>query len=118
MFFWYTILKSIKKQRKQKQPTHQLWLNIDLAVLATQKLRRRRRRPQMKKRPLAAAAEPSDAAARRLKEAFRSKMSHCIVEYLKPHNRNDCKQGRITNTQDFKFLARKVGLLYLAYIIL
>nr|XP_054752498.1 histone-lysine N-methyltransferase SETD2-like [Lytechinus pictus] len=55
-----------------------------------------------------APADTSSEAAKRLKEAFRSKMSHHVVGYLNAYRKPDCKMGRITNTEDFKHLARKL----------
>lgn len=36
-------------------------------------------------------------------------MSQFIVQCLNPYRKPDCKLGRITNTEDFKHLARKVS---------
>ncbi|NXE56027.1 SETD2 methyltransferase, partial [Casuarius casuarius] len=36
-------------------------------------------------------------------------MSQFIVQCLNPYRKPDCKVGRITTTEDFKHLARKVG---------
>lgn len=35
-------------------------------------------------------------------------MSHHVVGYLNAYRKPDCKLGRITNTEDFKHLARKL----------
>lgn len=45
---------------------------------------------------------------RKIKDAFRMKISADIVNILNPYRRPDCKLGRITCTDDFKHLARKV----------
>lgn len=45
---------------------------------------------------------------RKIKDAFRMKISSVIVSILNPYRRPDCKLGRITCTDDFKHLARKV----------
>lgn len=45
---------------------------------------------------------------RRIKEAFRTSMANVMVHFLNPYRKTECKQGRITNTEDFKHLARKV----------
>lgn len=37
-----------------------------------------------------------------------SQMSQFIVQCLNPYRKPDCKLGRISNTEDFKHLARKV----------
>lgn len=39
---------------------------------------------------------------------FVSQMSQFIVQCLNPYRKPDCKVGRITTTEDFKHLARKV----------
>lgn len=36
-------------------------------------------------------------------------MSQFIVQCLNPYRKPDCKVGRITTTEDFKHLARKVS---------
>lgn len=45
---------------------------------------------------------------RKIKDTFRINMANVMVHFLNPYRKNDCKQGRITNTEDFKHLARKV----------
>ena len=39
-----------------------------------------------------------------------SQLSNVVVNCLNPFFKVDCKSGRILNTDDFKFLARKVSL--------
>lgn len=41
-------------------------------------------------------------------------MSQFIVQCLNPYRKPDCKVGRITTTEDFKHLARKVTRLGVA----
>lgn len=55
----------------------------------------------------------STEAERKIKDAFRLSMANVMVHFLNPYRKNDCKQGRITNTEDFKHLARKVCTLNL-----
>lgn len=50
---------------------------------------------------------------RKIKDTFRINMANVMVHFLNPYRKNDCKQGRITNTEDFKHLARKVRRLNL-----
>lgn len=52
--------------------------------------------------------ESSSEHSRRIKESFRSNMSQFIVQYLNPYRKPDCKQGRISSTEEFKHLARKL----------
>lgn len=42
------------------------------------------------------------------RELFRMKLSNVVVNCLNPFFKVDCKSGRILNTDDFKFLARKL----------
>lgn len=51
---------------------------------------------------------------RKIKDAFRMKISSDIVNILNPYRRPDCKLGRITCTDDFKHLARKMTHFVLA----
>lgn len=53
-------------------------------------------------------AEAREKAARHIKEKFRASMARVMVHHLDPYRRDDCIFGRITNTADFKHLARKV----------
>lgn len=39
-------------------------------------------------------------------------MSQFIVQCLNPYRKPDCKLGRISNTEDFKHLARKVRTIF------
>jgi hypothetical protein len=53
---------------------------------------------------------PADEYTRKKKhegKRFRSELSPTIIEVLGPYRKESCKQGRITNTDDFKYLARK-----------
>lgn len=52
--------------------------------------------------------EMSPMSERKIKDTFRINMANVMVHFLNPYRKNDCKQGRITNTDDFKHLARKV----------
>ncbi|XP_028393284.1 histone-lysine N-methyltransferase SETD2-like isoform X2 [Dendronephthya gigantea] len=45
---------------------------------------------------------------RKRRETFRMKLSAVVVNYLNPYHKLDCKIGRITSVDDFKFLARKL----------
>lgn len=59
-------------------------------------------------KPVTVAADTSSDAARRIKDQFRLNMAGVIVTHLNPYRKPDCKLGRITNTEDFKHLARKL----------
>ena len=56
------------------------------------------------------ASDITAAAERKIKDTFRINMANVMVHFLNPYRKNDCKQGRITNTEDFKHLARKVRI--------
>lgn len=55
-----------------------------------------------------AEADTSSELAKKSKETFRKEMSQFIVQCLNPYRKPDCKSGRISNTEDFKHLARKL----------
>uniref|UniRef100_A0A672JB44 [histone H3]-lysine(36) N-trimethyltransferase n=1 Tax=Salarias fasciatus TaxID=181472 RepID=A0A672JB44_SALFA len=55
-----------------------------------------------------AEADTSSELAKKSKETFRKEMSQFIVTCLNPYRKPDCKSGRISNTEDFKHLARKL----------
>lgn len=59
------------------------------------------------------AAEMSPMSERKIKDTFRINMANVMVHFLNPYRKNDCKQGRITNTEDFKHLARKVHISFI-----
>ncbi|XP_062602613.1 microtubule-associated protein futsch-like [Saccostrea cucullata] len=60
------------------------------------------------KRATTAAADTSTEAVKRIKDQFRRQMSSYIVVCLNPFRKPDCKAGRISSTEDFKHLARKL----------
>ncbi|XP_012233977.2 histone-lysine N-methyltransferase Set2 isoform X2 [Linepithema humile] len=59
-------------------------------------------------------ADMSPTSERKIKDTFRINMANVMVHFLNPYRKNDCKQGRITNTEDFKHLARKLTHFVLA----
>lgn len=66
-----------------------------------------REKVKSKERAASAIADNSEAA-RKIKDSFRSRMATFIVSVLNPYRRGDCKEGKITCTEDFKYLARKL----------
>lgn len=46
--------------------------------------------------------------ARKIKEKFRGEIAGVIVQHLGAYRKETCQSGRITNTEDFKHLARKL----------
>lgn len=61
-----------------------------------------------KEKTTTAAADTSSETNRKLKEQFKTKMSSWIVLCLNPFRKPDCKLGRVSSTEDFKHLARKL----------
>ncbi|XP_066900749.1 histone-lysine N-methyltransferase SETD2 [Halyomorpha halys] len=53
-------------------------------------------------------ADTSVGPRRRKKDLFRVQMANVVVSLLNPYRKSDCKIARITNTEDFKHLARKL----------
>lgn len=53
-------------------------------------------------------SEWNDEHARKIKEVFRSTMATTVVGVLNAYRKPDCREARITNTEDFKHLARKL----------
>ncbi|CAB3371601.1 Hypothetical predicted protein [Cloeon dipterum] len=45
---------------------------------------------------------------KKIKEDFLAKMATTVVSTLNPFHRPECQQGRITSSEDFKYLARKL----------
>lgn len=48
--------------------------------------------------------------AKKIKEKFRGEIAGVIVQNLGAYRKDTCQNGRITNTEDFKHLARKVSV--------
>jgi len=48
-------------------------------------------------------------AEKKIKDDFLAKMASTVVSTLNPFLKPDCKQGRITCSEDFKHLARRVN---------
>ncbi|KAJ7322072.1 hypothetical protein JRQ81_018359 [Phrynocephalus forsythii] len=65
-------------------------------------------KPVSSKKPKTVEADTSSELAKKSKEVFRKEMSQFIVQCLNPYRKPDCKVGRITTTEDFKHLARKL----------
>ncbi|GFX81565.1 histone-lysine N-methyltransferase SETD2 [Trichonephila clavipes] len=77
-------------------------------------LNKRSKRKPKKRKTTKAAADTSVSfgvrpeVAKKIKELFRTKMSSYIVHCLNVYRKPDCKVGRITSNEDFKYLARKL----------
>ncbi|XP_065656166.1 histone-lysine N-methyltransferase SETD2 isoform X2 [Hydra vulgaris] len=50
----------------------------------------------------------SKSSTSKIKENFKNKLTAIVVACLNSYQRADCKQGKIKNADDFKFLARKL----------
>lgn len=100
--------KDVKEKMRRQKERARLKEHVD-------KLRKHRR-PNKSKNHSRHPIKPQDppnlditaAAERKIKDTFRINMANVMVHFLNPYRKNDCKQGRITNTEDFKHLARKV----------
>jgi histone-lysine N-methyltransferase SETD2 len=57
--------------------------------------------------------DSNSETAKKIKESFRSNMATVVVSVLNSYRKPDCKEGRITNTDDFKHLARKVSCTFI-----
>ncbi|XP_015113750.1 probable histone-lysine N-methyltransferase CG1716 [Diachasma alloeum] len=100
--------KDIKDKLRRQKERGKLKEHID-------KMRKHRRANKAKSQArhtaikLQAIAQSNELTAeRKIKDSFRVNMATVIVKFLNPYRQNDCKQGRITNTEDFKYLARKL----------
>ncbi|XP_065090094.1 probable histone-lysine N-methyltransferase CG1716 [Ochlerotatus camptorhynchus] len=60
------------------------------------------------KRKKADKPDLSSDEARKIKEKFRGEIAGVIVQHLSAYRKDSCQTGRITNTEDFKHLARKL----------
>jgi hypothetical protein len=56
-------------------------------------------------------------AEKKIKDDFLAKMASTVVSTLNPFLKPDCKQGRITCSEDFKHLARRVTSFSFLFII-
>ncbi|KAL0117994.1 hypothetical protein PUN28_008992 [Cardiocondyla obscurior] len=104
--------KEIKEKLRQKEKTK---------LKDHEKLRKHRRSNKSKSHSRhglnklqSTSAEMSPMSERKIKDTFRVNMANVMVHFLNPYRKNDCKQGRITNTEDFKHLARKLTHFVLA----
>lgn len=106
--------KGIKEKLRRQKEKAKLKEHVD-------KLRKHRRSNKSKwhsrhglSKLQSASADVSTMSERKIKDTFRINMANVMVHFLNPYRKNDCKQGRITNTEDFKHLARKLTHFVLA----
>ncbi|CAH0557782.1 unnamed protein product [Brassicogethes aeneus] len=66
------------------------------------------KKPRTAKAKIREMSDFNSEAAKKIKETFRSNMAHTVVSVLNAYRKPECKEARITNTEDFKHLARKL----------
>ncbi|XP_056630996.1 probable histone-lysine N-methyltransferase CG1716 isoform X2 [Diorhabda sublineata] len=100
----YKANKEKLKRQKEKilQQTKKQLKEIEL------KKSRDRHSKMMVKVKLRDKPEFNSETAKKIKETFRTNMASTVVNSLNAYRKPDCTEGRITNTQDFKHLARKL----------
>ncbi|XP_047367367.1 probable histone-lysine N-methyltransferase CG1716 isoform X2 [Vespa velutina] len=107
--------KELKEKLRRQKERARLKMHVD-------KLRKHRRSNKSKvhsrhwlNKPQSTSSDfTSSMSERKIKDTFRINMANVMVHFLNPYRKNDCKQGRITNTEDFKHLARKLTHFVLA----
>ncbi|XP_014210981.1 probable histone-lysine N-methyltransferase CG1716 isoform X2 [Copidosoma floridanum] len=101
------------KEIKEKLRRHKERAKIKEQVEKMKKMRRSSKSKSYSKHSTIT-SDMSPTTERKIKDAFRISMAEVMVHFLNPYRKNDCKQGRITNTEDFKHLARKLTHFVLA----
>lgn len=105
-----------EKLRKQKEVImKQTKKHVDVTVHKTQKHAKKHK--VTVKTKLKEISDNSEAS-KKIKETFRSNMAGVMVSILNAYRKPECKEGRITNTEDFKHLARKVNESHHYYVFL
>ncbi|KAJ8960974.1 hypothetical protein NQ318_020278 [Aromia moschata] len=95
-----------EKLRRQKELILQQ-TKKQMRELEAKKAKEKRARATLKSR-IKEMPDFNSEAAKKIKENFRSNMASTVVGALNGYRKPDCKEGRITNTEDFKHLARKL----------
>ncbi|KAK2581049.1 hypothetical protein KPH14_006092 [Odynerus spinipes] len=106
--------KELKEKLRRQKERARLKMHVE-------KLRKHRRSNKSKvhsrhwlNKPQSTSSDLTNMSERKIKDTFRINMANVMVHFLNPYRKNDCKQGRITNTEDFKHLARKLTHFVLA----
>lgn len=106
--------KELKEKLRRQKERARLKMHVE-------KLRKHRRSNKSKihsrhwlNKGQSTSTDVANMSERKIKDTFRINMANVIVHFLNPYRKNDCKQGRITNTEDFKHLARKLTHFVLA----
>lgn len=80
---------------------------------AKEKLRQKQKKSKNRSSTSKCEADTSSDPGRKIKDSFRLSMAGVIVHHLNAYRKPDCKFGKITNTEDFKHIARKVHTIIL-----
>lgn len=97
-----------ERLKKQKEvTTDQVKKRVKVTVKSAKPPKKHRSSAKAK---LKETMDLNSESAKKIKEAFRSNMAGVMVGILNPYRKPDCTEGKITNTEDFKHLARKVRL--------
>ncbi|KAI4481751.1 hypothetical protein M0804_009272 [Polistes exclamans] len=106
--------KELKEKLRRQKERARLKMHVD-------KFRKHRRSNKSKihsrhwlNKTQSTSSDFTSMSERKIKDTFRINMANVMVHFLNPYRKNDCKQGRITNTEDFKHLARKLTHFVLA----
>ncbi|XP_015186803.1 PREDICTED: probable histone-lysine N-methyltransferase CG1716 [Polistes dominula] len=106
--------KELKEKLRRQKERARLKMHVD-------KFRKHRRSNKSKihsrhwlNKSQSTSSDFTSMSERKIKDTFRINMANVMVHFLNPYRKNDCKQGRITNTEDFKHLARKLTHFVLA----
>ncbi|XP_059480678.1 histone-lysine N-methyltransferase SETD2 [Neocloeon triangulifer] len=93
--------------RKAKE---QLRLEKRAALMKQHRLKEKSKEKQrtIKIKTPAAGGDVDAEAEKKIKEDFLAKMASTVVSTLNPYHKPECQQGRITSSEDFKHLARKL----------
>lgn len=99
-----------EKLKRQKEQMLLAKRKLKASGEGTKKVRDKKSTKSTAKTRIKEMAEWNDEHAKKIKEVFRSTMATTVVGVLNAYRKPDCREARITNTEDFKHLARKVSL--------
>lgn len=94
--------------KRYKQNKEKLKKEKEIILQQTKKHLKEKRSKALVKTKMKEMLDCNSESAKKIKETFRSNMATVVVSVLNSYRKSDCKEGRITNTDDFKHLARKV----------
>ncbi|XP_023021580.2 LOW QUALITY PROTEIN: SET domain containing 2 [Leptinotarsa decemlineata] len=99
--------KANKEKLKRQKELILQQTKKQLREIELKKIKEKRSKPFLKVKIKDLPDFNSDAA-KKIKETFRTNMASTVVSSLNAYRKTDCTEGRITNTDDFKHLARKL----------